>query len=309
MTDNLRPTTLAQYLGQPQVKRLVEVSIQGAKRRNQPLDNVLLNGPPGLGKTTLANIIATEMGWNLKTIVSTNMGTPRDAVMLIQQLPKRTILFIDEIHRLRGNVQETLYPVLEDGKLYSWLGPVEVPINPITIIGATTNIGKLERPFIDRFGLQFQLVYYTPEELTWIIRNSILKLKMHMTSDAMMVVAKRSRGTPRLANNYLKRLRDFAEVEKDPGSALFAEKILWEEFGVDCLGLLKMDRQYLRILYNQPTGMGVDAIATELNEEVSTVEEVVEPFLISQGLVERRRNGRWITEAGMKHLEDPELNV
>jgi len=305
VSDNLRPTTLAEYLGQEQVKRLVDVSIKGARGRHEPLDHVLLNGPPGLGKTTLANIIANEMGWKLKTVVSTNLGTPKEVCLLIMGLPPHTILFIDEIHRLRSNIQETLYTVLEDGKLFSWLGPVEIPIKPITIIGATTVIGKLQRPFIDRFGLQFQLEYYSPEELTEIIGTSVKKLKMTMTDSAMLVVAKRSRGTPRLANNYLKRLRDFAEVERDPGSAEFTERILWEEFHIDRLGLGDLDRKYLWILYDKTSGMGVDAIASEMQEDVDTVEEFIEPFLIKEGLAARLRNGRWITEAGANHLENP----
>jgi holliday junction DNA helicase RuvB len=305
MADSLRPTTLADYLGQPQVKRLVTVAIKGARGRGEPLDHVLLNGPPGLGKTTLANIIANEMGWHLKTVVSTNIATPKDTCLLIMGLPPKTMLFIDEIHRLRSNIQETLYPVLEDGKLFSWLGPVVIPINPITIIGATTAIGKLQRPFIDRFGLQFQLEYYSPEDLVKIIQASIVKLHMTMTPSAMLVVAQRSRGTPRLANNYLKRLRDFAQVTRDPGSAEFAERVLWEEFGIDHLGLDDLDRRYLWFLYDKPYGIGVDAIASALNEDVGTVEDFIEPFLVNQGLVERRRNGRWITEEGKDHLENP----
>lgn len=303
--DNLRPTTLDDYIGQDRTKRLVDIAMEAARQRNEPLDHVLLNGPPGLGKTTLANIIATEMKWKLKTVVSTNLGSPRAVVELVQQLPRNTILFIDEIHRLRTPAQETLYPLLEDGKLFSWIGPVELKINPVTIIGATTNVGKLQRPFIDRFPLQFQLEYYDPVDLVQVLKTSAVKLGIsRITDGALEAIAARSRGTPRLANNYLRRLRDFIQVMGRPGTEELVISTLEAEFGIDNLGLTRLDRRYLEVLADAQGGMGVEAIAVTLGEDEDTITDFIEPYLITRGLIERRRNGRWITEEGMKYAEE-----
>jgi Holliday junction DNA helicase RuvB len=262
---------------------------------------VLLNGPPGLGKTTLANIVAKTMGWRIKTIIgpSLSSSTEVDKLFMIGWKPK-TVLFIDEIHRMKKPVQEVFYPILEDNVLQFSRTRQQLP--DLTVIGATTNIGKLERPFIDRFGLQFQLDYYTVDELSEILGNSAEKLKVQPTFDALEVIARRARGTPRIANTMLKRIRDYAEVLGTPSvDGGFAARIITDKLHTDENGLKSLDHRYLKALARSP-GMGVDSIATSLNEDVDTVEDYIEPYLLRLGLVERRRNGRWLTTEGEKHL-------
>lgn len=301
--DPLRPKMLKDYLGQEHVKELLQIAIQAAKVRNEPLDHVLLNGPPGLGKTTLANIIANEMEWEIKTVVGTGLN-PSGMNLLLVRLEPKEMIFIDEVHRLRRATQELLYPVLEDNTIQSiYNSRVQLDLPPLTIIGATTNIGKLERPFIDRFGLQFQLTFYTSQELEQIVHRSSGLLKVQLTDGAVKVVAGRSRGTPRLANTYLRRIRDYADVlgikEVDEG---FAKNILKAKLHVDDIGLKPLDHRYLRILLDEPNGLGIDSMASRLDEEVETLEDFIEPYLLQLGMVERRRNGRWITRKGRKHV-------
>lgn len=304
MKNELRPTKLEDYIGQEQIKDLLSTAIASAKQRNQALEHVLLNGPPGLGKTTLAQIIANELGWRIKTTISPNLGNGLAIQNLFTSTKPKTIFFIDEVHRLRKPVQEILYPVLEDGRLYSvFNSQVELPLNPLTIIGATTNIGRLEQPFIDRFTLQFQLEYYTNDELCIIIYGSASKLKMQIEEGAIEAIAQRARGTPRIANNLLKRVRDYAVVRRVSVSPELVEEILGTKLHIDELGLRKIDRRYLHILASSGS-MGIEAIATKLNEEVDTVEGYIEPFLIKVGLVERGRSGRWITDKGRKYAEN-----
>jgi len=300
--ESLRPTALEDYIGQEQIKDLLWTSIHAAKQRNELLDHVLLNGPPGLGKTTLANIIAKEMGWEIKTILAPSLGSPQIAVKYLMRLPQGTMFFIDEIHRVKKPVQEVMYPALEDGKLYSPFNPnVEVHFNPTTFIGATTNIGKLDQPFIDRFGLQFQLEYYTDDELASIIMASSVKLKMPMVDwEVATEIAKRSRGTPRIANQLLKRIRDYNEVEL--GSVVdvpFVNKIISQKLHTDELGLRPLDRQYLKFLAKQDRPIGVDVIAQSITEDTDTVQDFIEPYLLRLGFIERRSTGRWLTEEGM----------
>jgi Holliday junction DNA helicase RuvB len=304
--ESLRPLSLEEYIGQEQIKDLLWTSIQAAKLRGQPLDHVLLNGPPGLGKTTLANIIANEMGWGIKTIIAPSLGSPRIATQLLLGLGPQTILFIDEVHRVKQPVQEVFYPALEDGKIYSSLTreDTEIQLNPITFIGATTNIGKLTQPFIDRFGLQFQLEYYSLEDLSSIVMASSVKLKMPMIDwEVSETIAKRSRGTPRIANTFLKRIRDYWEL--DPTQTLdseFATRIIEKKLHTDELGLRVVDHNYLRYLEKQDRPIGVDVIASGIGEDVDTVQDFIEPYLLKLGFMERRQNGRWMTEIGRTFL-------
>lgn len=299
--DQLRPTALEDYIGQEPIKDLLHTSMTAATKRSQPLDHVLLNGPPGLGKTTLANIIANTMGWKIKTIIGPSLSSSTEAekLFMIGWKPK-TVLFIDEIHRMKKPVQEVFYPILEDNILQFSKTRQELP--PLTIIGATTNIGRLERPFIDRFGLQFQLEYYTVDELAEILGNSAEKLRVQLAFGALDTIAQRSRGTPRIANTMLKRIRDYAEVLGTPCvTEDFASRIITEKLHTDSIGLKSIDHRYLKALARSP-GMGVDALATSLNEDVETVEDYIEPYLLRLGFMERRRNGRWLTKEGEKYL-------
>jgi holliday junction DNA helicase RuvB len=295
MKDSLRPTTLDAYVGQKQIKEVLAVSLEAARQRKEPLDHVLLNGPPGLGKTTLALIIANTMGWKMFPWIGSQLDRSISLTLLI--IPaKQAIIFIDEVHRVRKPIQELLYPVLEDGK-----SPNGVPLIPLTIIGATTAIGKLEQPFVDRFGLQFQLEYYTDEELAQVVTASATKLKVSLEPDAISEVAKRGRGTPRIANNLLKRLRDFAQVQHISSiPADFAIQVLWEKLHVDDLGLQDLDRQYLQVLTEG--GMGIEAIASKLHQDIGTVEDFIEPFLLSRDLILRGRVGRSLTDKGLEWI-------
>lgn len=302
--DELRPETLEDYVGQDHIKDLLWTSIEAAKIRDQQLDHVLLNGPPGLGKTTLALIIARQMGWKIKTVIGPTVGSPKNISKLIMGLEDKSILFIDEIHRVNRPTQETIYPVLEDNKLQSYLSTdVEIPIPPITIIGATTNIGKLEQPFIDRFGLYFQLEYYSNTELGEIVFASAEKLQFPIGHDGVDEITKRARGTPRIANNFLKRLRDYCLVDGAEPTGKFTADIIWKYLHTDEHGLRPLDRRYLKALDGKEAGLGLEALATIVREEPDTIEGFVEPYLVNLGLVERRRNGRWLTENGKNFVQ------
>lgn len=269
--------------------------MEAAKKRNEPLDHVLLNGPPGLGKTTLANIIAREMGWKIKTMIGGQLSKVYDTHILFFTLKERMVLFIDEVHRVRKPVQEILYPILEDGKIG---GPDGFTLIPLTIIGATTNIGKLDRPFIDRFPLQFQLEYYDLDDLQIIVEANAIKLKLELAKGTSEVISERARGTPRIANNFLRRLRDFSQVSGRIVDDQFAVDILENKLQVDSMGLDAIDREYLEILDESSGGLGSDSIATQMNQGIETIEDYIEPYLLRIGFMERRRNGRWITQDG-----------
>lgn len=303
--ESLRPSRLEDYVGQEHIKDLLWTAIEAAKKRNQPLDHVLLNGPPGLGKTTLANIIAEEMGWGIKTTIAPSLGSPRAAVRLLIGLPEREMIFIDEIHRLRQPVQEVLYTALEDGVVYSTLSrtDTELKFPPTTFIGATTNIGKLNQPFIDRFGLQFQLEYYSVDELSSIILSSSMKLGMDVSWDVADVIARRARGTPRIANTFLRRIRDYADIEPlNHLTVQFAEMVIRRKLHTDEVGLRPIDYRYMQFLAAQSHPVGVEVIAAAINEEVDTVQSFIEPYLMSLGFMERRSTGRWLTNPGHKFL-------
>lgn len=302
----LRPTSLDGYIGQDHIKEPLAAALESAKVRKAPLPHVLLAGPPGLGKTTLAVIIANTIGWKMMDIIGSTAGRPLDLTQKILFLKEPTVFFLDEIHALRVPTQEVLYPVLEDGKLLypSNFGVRTVDIVPLTVIGATTHMGKLAQPFIDRFQLQFTLQFYEVDELMELGAISARKLQLDIGEDSLELVAERARGTPRYMNNYLKWLRDFDLYHKrdEPLDPIYVKQILWNKLKIDAKGLNPLDRNFLRALaeYQQPVGL--EAVASRLRQQEVTLENSVEPFLLNQGLVERIRNGRQITDAGREHL-------
>jgi Holliday junction DNA helicase RuvB len=304
MRDALRPTRLCDYVGQNHIKDVLLTSIQSAKMREDALDHVMVSGPPGLGKTTLAAIIANELGWSFHPVLATGL---KNVVSINSTFRRRitppVVVFIDEVHRLRKPVQESLYPVLEDGVVPDRYGTgYDQLTGLITVIGATTNSGKLERPFMDRFPLQFQLEFYSDDDLTTILAVNAVKLKMTITESALEAIADRARKTPRIGNNLLRRLRDYSVVDKRSIDEDFVKKILRENLGIDDNGLRDLDRQYLQLLNDAPNGLGVESVAAQLNEEPETVEDAIEPYLLQLGLIERRRNGRWITAIGKQYI-------
>lgn len=303
--DNLRPTQLVDYIGQDPIKEPLAAAIASSKQRGQPLPHVLLSGPPGLGKTTLAMIIANEMEWGMLDLIGSTAGNALGLSMKLMQLKSETMLFIDEIHALRKPVQEVLYPVLEDNRLLYRRGTAsaEFQLPPLTVLGATTHVGKLAQPFIDRFQLQFELQFYEVDELETLGSNTAKKLDLELPEGAMEMIAERSRGTPRYMNTYLKWIRDFKLYKhQELTSAAFVEFVLWKKLRVDHLGLRPLDRNYLRALKDAPGPIGLESIASRLRQADVTLENTVEPFLLYSGLIERIRNGRMITEKGIEHL-------
>lgn len=303
MRDALRPTSLQDYIGQNHIKDVLKTAIESAKIREDALDHVMVSGPPGLGKTTLAAIIANELEFNFHPMLSTGLKNGLSINETFHRIRPPVVVFIDEIHRLRKPVQEGLYSVLEDGKVPDRYGlGYEALTGHITVVGATTNSGKLERPFMDRFPLQFQLEFYSDDDLTTIMAVNAVKLKMSITESALEAVADRARKTPRIGNNLLRRLRDYAVVEQRTIDENFVKQVLWNDLGIDDNGLRDLDRQYLQILSESPAGVGVEAVAAKLQEEPETIEDGVEPFLLQLGMIERRRNGRWITDVGKQYI-------
>ncbi|MEZ0393059.1 MAG: Holliday junction branch migration DNA helicase RuvB [Pseudobdellovibrionaceae bacterium] len=306
----LRPSSFDEFPGQDQVKEKLKVFVQAAKSRSEPLDHVLLSGPPGLGKTTLAKIIANDLGVDCKITSAPALDKKGDLAALLTSLKPFSVLFIDEIHRLSRVVEEYLYTAMEDYYLDIVTGEglgarsMKFQLVPFTLVGATTRAGLLNAPFRDRFGITERLNFYDKKSLQQILTRSAEILKIAASSDGLHEVAKRSRGTPRIANRLLKRVRDYAQVK---GTGIINEEIAHyalDQLGVDQLGLDPMDRRILELIETRFQGgpVGIETIAAALSEESDTIEEVYEPFLIQEGLLHKTQRGRVITELAKKHI-------
>ena len=307
---SVRPQQINEYIGQQSVREQLQLSMDAAKMRGEALDHVLLYGPPGLGKTTLSNIIAQEMGVTLRQTSGPVIEKPGDLAAILTRLEPHDVLFVDEIHRLSPIVEEVLYPAMEDFQIDIVIGDgpaaqsVKIDLPPFTLVGATTRAGLLTSPLRDRFGLVQRLEFYTHEELTQIVTRSSHILGMHSELEGAQEVARRSRGTPRIANRLLRRVRDYAQVK---GDGIITQAIADSALNlleVDTLGLDKMDRRFLETLIHKFDGgpVGIDSMATALGEERGTIEDVIEPFLVQQGFLVRTPRGRMATSHAYKHL-------
>ena len=310
LEKSLRPQNLDEYIGQNKVKENMKIYIESAKKRNEPLDHCLLYGPPGLGKTTLANIIANEMKSNIKITSGPAIEKPGDLAALLTNLSEFDVLFIDEIHRLSKNVEEILYPALEDFTLDIVIGKgpssrsIRLDLPKFTLIGATTKAGSLTTPLRDRFGIINRLEMYSEEDLAKIIRRSSKILNIEIEDDASMEIARRSRGTPRIANRLLKRVRDYAIVLGDGDIDLKIAKHALNQLEIDELGLDEIDRKLLEtmIVKYQGRAVGIEALAATVGEEIDTIEDVYEPYLIQIGYIARTPRGRKVLPPAYKHL-------
>jgi Holliday junction DNA helicase RuvB len=306
----LRPKLLADYVGQSKTREQLEIFIGAARKRGEALDHVLLFGPPGLGKTTLSHIVAHELGVNLRQTSGPVLEKPKDLAALLTNLEKNDVLFIDEIHRLSPVVEEILYPALEDYQIDIMIGEgpaarsIKLDLQPFTLVGATTRAGMLTNPLRDRFGIVARLEFYTAEELTRIVRRSASLLEAPIDDEGASELAKRSRGTPRIANRLLRRVRDYADMK---GTGRITKDIAHKALAmldVDPQGLDVMDRKLLEAVIHRFDGgpVGLDNIAASIGEERDTIEDVIEPFLIQQGYLQRTPRGRVATSAAYRHL-------
>jgi len=314
---NLRPQKLSQYIGQNKVKEVLNIFIESAKMRNQPLDHVLLSGPPGLGKTTLANIISNEMGVNIRVTSGPAIERQGDLAAILTNINENDVLFIDEIHRINKNVEEILYPALEDYALDIIIGKgpsarsIRLDLPKFTLIGATTRSGMLASPLRDRFGVMCNLDFYDAADLKEIVLRSAGIIKIEIDEKGAEEIARRSRGTPRIANRLLKRVRDYAIVRCsgiiDTDTADKALKM----FEIDEMGLDKLDRKILNTIIDFYKGgpVGLDTLAASIGEEKGTIEDVYEPYLLQIGYLNRTPRGRVVTELGYKHVNKTKINT
>jgi Holliday junction DNA helicase RuvB len=306
----LRPTRLADYRGQDTIREQMDLFIRAAKNRGEALDHVLLFGPPGLGKTTLANIIAFELGVNLKQTSGPVIEKAGDLAAMLTSLEPNDVLFIDEIHRLSPVVEEILYPALEDFKLDIMIGEgpaarsIKIDLPPFTLVGATTRAGALSKPLQDRFGIRQQLQYYTPESLAFIIMRSMKLLGMKANEEAAREIAKRSRGTPRIANRLLRRIRDYSEVRHNGDLTAEIANAALTMLEVDPIGLDSLDCNYLLSIMEKFAGgpVGIENLASAVGEDADTLQDMVEPYLIKEGFVQRTPRGRIATEKAYDHF-------
>ena len=307
---SLRPKTFSEYIGQEDLKNKMNIFIKAAKMRDEAMDHVLLYGPPGLGKTTLAGVIATEMGVNLKITTGPVLEKAGDLAAILTSLEENDILFIDEIHRLSTSVEEILYPAMEDGELDILIGKgpsarsIRIELPKFTLIGATTKAGQLSTPLRDRFGVTHRMEYYRLEELEEILKRGATLMNISYDEEGITEIAKRSRGTPRIANRLLKRARDYALVK---GNGVLDKKSvdgILDILGVDNSGLDELDRNILESIINVYNGgpVGIETLALLLGEDRRTVEEVYEPYLVKIGFIKRTQRGRVVTEHAYKHL-------
>jgi len=311
--NSLRPKTLDEYVGQQKAKSNLKVYIESAKLRGEPLDHVLLYGPPGLGKTTLSAIIANEMGVNLRTTSGPAIEKPGDLAAILTNLNEGDVLFIDEIHRLSRAVEEILYPAMEDYALDIIIGKgpsartLRLPVPKFTLIGATTRAGQLTTPLRDRFGVLLKLELYTPKELSDIVKRSSGILEIDITEEGAFSIASRSRGTPRIANRLLKRIRDFALVKGNGTITSEIASYALESLEIDELGLDNIDRRMLEAIIKYYSGgpVGLDTLAATIGEEAITIEDVYEPYLMQIGFLARTPRGRCVTRLAYEHLGIP----
>jgi Holliday junction DNA helicase RuvB len=313
----IRPDRLDEFVGQEQVKEALKIAIEAAKKRGEPIDHILFSGPPGLGKTTLAHIIAREMGAEIRSTTGPVLEKPGDIAALLTPLKRGDILFIDEIHRINPVIEEVLYPAMEDFFIDVMIGEgpsarsIKLNLEHFTLIGATTKQGLLGAPFRDRFGISSRLDLYAPAELVRIVKRSAAILKIPIVPDGAEEIAKRSRGTPRIVNRLLRRVRDYAIVKGDGTiTREIAEKAL-AMLQIDKLGLDELDRRILSVIANDFDGgpVGAKTIAISVGEEVRTIEDVYEPYLIQIGFVKRTPQGREVTSAAKKHLGAPQKTL